>query len=57
MKVTGGLVGITLSENAGVRFFLTAPQLKCMADEAKTMASVKTKSTEKRHSLSAPVAS
>ena len=57
MKVAGGLVGVTLNENARVRFFLTAPRLKCLADEAKTMASVKTKSTEKHHSLSAQVTS
>ena len=57
MKAAGGLVGITLNENARVRFFLTAPRLKCLADEAKTMASVKTKSTEKHHSLSAQVTS
>ena len=57
MKVAGGLVGKTLNENARVSFFLTAPRLKCLADEAKTMASVKTKSTEKHHSLSAQVTS
>ena len=57
MKVTGGLVGLTLNENARVCFFLTAPRLKCPADEAKTMASVKTKSTEKHHSLSAHITS
>ena len=57
MKVAGGLVGITLNENARVRFFLTAPRLKCLADEAKTMVCVKTKSTEKHHSLSAQVTS
>ena len=57
MKVAGGLVGITLNENARVRFFLTAPRLKCLEDEAKTMASVKTKSTEKHHSLSAQITS
>ena len=57
MKVAGGLVGITLNENARVHFFLTAPQLKCLADEAKTLVSVKTKSTEKHHSLSAQIIS
>ena len=57
MKVAGGLVGITLNENFLVRFFLTAPRVKCLADEAKTMASVKTISTEKHHSLSAQVTS
>ena len=55
MKVADGLVGITLNENARVRFVLTVPRVKCLADEAKTMASVKTISTEKRHSLSAQV--
>ena len=57
MKVAGGLVGLTLNENARVCFFLTALRLKCPADEAKTMASVKTKSTEKHHSLSAQITS
>ena len=57
MKVAGGLVGITLNENARVRFFLTAPRLNCLADEAKTIDSVKTKSTEKHHSLSAQITS
>ena len=57
MKVAGCLVGITLNENARVRFFLTAPRLKYLADEAKTMASVKTKSTEKHPSLSAQITS
>ena len=57
MKVAGGLVGITLNENARVCFFLTAARLNCLADEANTMASVKTKSTEKHHSLSAQVTS
>ena len=57
MKVAGGLVGITLNENARVRFFLPAPRLNCLADEAKTMDSVKTKSTEKHHSLSAQITS
>ena len=37
--------------------FLTAPRLKYLADEAKTMASVKTKSTEKHPSLSAQITS
>ena len=57
MKVAGGLVGITLNENARVRFFLTSPRLKGLADEAKTMASVKSKSIEKHHSLSAQITS
>ena len=57
MKGTGGLVGIILNENARVCFFSTASRLKFLADEAKTMASVKTKSIEKHHSLSAQVTS
>ena len=51
MEVAGGLAGITLNENAGVRFFLRASRLKCLTDEAKTMASVKSKSTEKHQSF------
>ena len=57
MEVSGGLAGITLNENAGVRFFLRAFRLKCLTDEAKSMASVKSKSTEKHHSLSVQVTS
>ena len=57
IKAAGGLVGLTLNENARVCFFLTAPRLQCPADEAKTMASVKTKSTEKHHYLSAQITS
>ena len=52
--VTGGII---LNENARVCFFSTASRLKFLADEAKTMASVKTKSIEKHHSLSAQVTS
>jgi hypothetical protein len=38
MKVSGGLVGITLNPNARNKFFLIAPELSRLADEAKEMA-------------------
>lgn len=38
MKVSGGLVGITLNPNARNKFFLTVPELSRLADEAKEMA-------------------
>ena len=37
-KVTGGLVGITQNANAQERFFLTAPELSRLAEEAQVMA-------------------
>jgi len=38
MKVTGGLVGITQNASAQERFFLTAPELSRLAEEAHVMA-------------------
>jgi len=38
MKVTGGLVGITQNASARERFFLTAPELNRLAEEALVMA-------------------
>ena len=38
MKVSGGLVGITLNESARAKFFLIAPELARLTAEAKAMA-------------------
>ncbi|CAH3136345.1 unnamed protein product, partial [Porites lobata] len=38
MKVSGGLVGITLNESARAKFFLIAPELARLTTEAKAMA-------------------
>ena len=37
MKVSGGLVGITLNESAWAKFFLIAPELARLTAEAKAM--------------------
>ena len=38
MKVSGGIVGITLNESAGARFFLIAPEMARPAEEVSNMA-------------------
>ena len=38
MKVSGGLVSITLNEAARTKFFLIAPELASLAEQAKSMA-------------------
>ena len=38
MKVSGGLVDITLNEAARTKFFLIAPDLASLAEQAKNMA-------------------
>ena len=48
MKVSGGLVGITLNPNARVKFFLIAPELAHLAEQAKCMAGISL-STEGSH--------
>ena len=57
MKVSGSLVGITLYPIARARFFLTAPELACLAEEAKSMAGVTAKVHDSHHSLAAAVIS
>ena len=37
MKVSGGLVGITLNESARAKFFLIAPELARLTAETKAM--------------------
>ena len=37
MKVSGGLVGITLNPSARNRFFLTEPRIALLAEQAENM--------------------
>ena len=57
MKVSGGLVGITLNPIARARFFLTAPELARLAEETKNMAGVTAKVHDCHHNLVAAVIS
>lgn len=58
MKVSGGLVGITLNPNARTKFFLIAPELARLAEEAKEMAgTTKTKEGTHHHTLTVAVLS
>ena len=49
MKVSGGLVGITQNPSAPAKFFLIAPELACLARQAKDMAGVTVKVQERHH--------
>ena len=51
MKVSGGLVGITLNPNARVKFFLIAPELSPLSEQAKSMAGVSFSGERSRHAL------
>ena len=56
MKVSGGLVGITLNPSARVKFFLIAPELARLAEQAKSMAgSSSTTSVPHHHALTSAV--
>ena len=55
MKVTGGLVGITQNASAQERFFLTAPDLSRLAEEAHNMAGSPTAARKEHHNLSMAV--
>ena len=55
MKVTGGLVGITQNASARERFFLTAPELSRLAEEAHQMAGSPTATRKEHHDLSMAV--
>jgi len=55
MKVTGGLVGITQNASARERFFLTAPELSRLAEEAHAMAGTPTATCKEHHDLSLAV--
>ncbi|KAJ7394879.1 hypothetical protein OS493_000714 [Desmophyllum pertusum] len=49
MKVTGGLVGITLNPSARTKFFLIAPEMAKLAEQAKDMAGVSSKVQSHHH--------
>jgi len=55
MKVAGGLVGITQNASAREQFFLTAPELSRLAEEAHTMAGTSTATHKEHHDLSLAV--
>ena len=57
MKVSGGLVGITLNPSARAKFFLISPELARLAEEANDMAGVSTKLQDQHHNLTAAVLS
>ena len=52
MKVTGGLVGFTKNASACERFFLTAPELSRLAEEARQMAGSQSATYKEHHDLS-----
>ena len=49
MKVSGGLVGITLNQIARTKFFLIAPEMANLAEQAKGMAGVASKIQTRHH--------
>ena len=51
IKVSGGLVGIMLNPNARNKFFLIAPELSRLADEAKEMAGANDDNNIHHHTL------
>ena len=56
MKVSGGLVGITLNPNARNKFFLITPELARLAEKAKNMAGLsRQKTTGEHHNLTTAV--
>jgi len=56
MKVSGGLVGVTLNPNARTNFFLIAPELAWFAQDAKKVAETTlAKEGTHHHTLSTPV--
>lgn len=55
MKVSGGLVGITLNESARAKFFLIAPELAILAAEVKFIAGLSQKTPQQHHNLSAAI--
>ena len=57
MKVTRGLVRITLNPSARAKFFLIAPELARLANQSKDMAGVTHETRGKHHNLTAAVVS
>ena len=55
MKVSGGLIGITLNPTARTKYFLIAPELARLAEEAKLMAGTSSKAQTSHHNLTTAV--
>ena len=55
MKVAGGLVGITLNPAALTKFFLIAPELVRLSEEAKLLAGMSSPKQMHHHGLSMSV--
>ncbi len=51
MKVHNGLIGISNDANARQRFFLTAPELSCLASDFKTQFGLKSDEVREHHDL------
>ena len=51
MKVHNGLIGISNDVNARQRFFLTAPELSCLASDFKTQFGLKSDEVREHHDL------
>ena len=54
MKVSGGLVGITLNPSARAKFFLIAPELARLSEQAKSMAGISFTTSGSHHHALAP---
>ena len=55
MKVSGGLIGIMLSPTARTRYFLIAPELARLAEQAKLMAGTSSETQTSHHNLTTAV--
>ena len=55
MKVSGGLIGITLNPSARTKYFLIAPELARLAEQAKLMADTSSKTQTSHHNLTTVV--
>ena len=55
MKVSGGLIGITLNPSARTKYFLIAPELARLAEQAKLMAGTSSKTQTSHHNLTTAV--
>ena len=55
MKVSGGMIGITLNPNARTKFFLISPEMVRLASEAQQMAGWASKARNEFHALSVTI--
>ena len=55
MKVSGGLIGITLNPTARTKYFLIAPELARLVEQAKLMAGTSAKTQTSHHNLTTAV--